>query len=437
MHMAMAICSCSKHSPAFPNILFSSYYTESYLKVSSNGSLLAYTHSSSNYTCSTVQEDALIIPSAGIQQLAGAATASAHKTEKILDRKGSENDVKKEHYRCNEGTLRRKRRRKISSTLECIKNDKDDKLVFVDKKAGKSRFMTPKEEARFSWYLKERARIEAVRTEQLADMEGHELSSSQWAKAAGISQHNLDRILCNGRESEEIITSSYHRLVVSVASSYQGKGLSLQDLTQEGSIGLLHGATKFNPERGYKLSTYAYWWIRQSITKAIANKSKIIRLPGSINELVPKICKANTVLSRRLRRFPTYNEIAEAIDVNPTAVRLAIERNRSPISLDQAMTSRGCMSLQDIIPGPDEITPEAMVKKDLLKPEIQKLLKPLCDREAHILRLHYGLNGDTPRSFEEIGRLFKLSRERVRQINSAALSKLRQTSEIDDLKYFI
>ncbi|KAK6163001.1 hypothetical protein DH2020_002842 [Rehmannia glutinosa] len=424
MHMAMAICSCSKHSPSFPNISFSSFSTDSYLKVSSYASPLAYTHSS-------VQEDALVISSG---ELSGAAMASARKSEKILDRNGSENDVKnKEHYWCNEVTFRRKRRRKRRSILECVNTDEDEKFVFVDKKAGKSRFMTPKEEATFSWYLKERARIEGVRTE----MGGQELSSSQWAKAAGISQHKLDKILCNGRESEEKITSSYQRLVVSVASSYQGRGLSLQDLTQEGSIGLLRGAIKFNPERGNKLSTYAYWWIRQSITKAIASKSKIIRLPGSISALVPKICETITVLSRKLQRFPTYDEIAEAIGVNPTAVRLAIERNRSPISLDQPITGQGrSMSLQDIIPGPDEITPEAMVKKDMLKPEIQKLLKCLCDREAHILRLHYGLNGDAPWSFEEIATFLNLSRERVRQINSAALSKLRMTTEIHDLKYF-
>ncbi|KAL2234155.1 UNVERIFIED_CONTAM: RNA polymerase sigma factor sigD, chloroplastic [Sesamum indicum] len=399
--------------------------------------------------------------------VAAAAAAPAHDMEKLLDLKGSENDAKRGRFWCNEVAVRRKRRRKLR-TSERVKNDEDGKLVFVDKKEGKSRFMTSKEEARFSWYLKERARIVAVKTELLAETGRREVSSSQWAKAAGISQRNLDRILCNGRESEERITSCYRRLVVSIASSYQGKGLSLQDLTQEGSIGLLRGAIKFNPERGYKLSTYAYWWIRQSITRAIANKSKIIRLPGSISELVPKICEANAALSRRLRRPPTYDEIAEAIDANSSAVRLAIERNRSPISLDEAITSQGCMSLQvlstpvlyiilhyfyfynwdrhrrtrthrlqDIVAGPDEITPEAMVKKDQLKPEIQKLLKPLCDREAHILRLHYGLNGETPWSFEEIGRVLELSRERVRQINSAALLKIRQTSKVEDLKHFI
>ncbi|KAL7158057.1 hypothetical protein ABFS83_02G117700 [Erythranthe nasuta] len=443
----MAICSSSNHSPPFPNFSFSTTTTtntnSSYLKLisiynlSNNPLLFSSPHSSSNYACVTVreeEEDPLIVPAS-----AGIETAS------FLDVKERESEVEREHFWRNGVAIRRKRRRRRRiNFLECMNSDDDDdyqnhKFLFSDKNSGKSRFMNPKEEAKFSWHLQERARIEAVRTEAIANMEEeeHELSSDQWAKAAGISQKNLDRIIWNGKQSEKRITKSYLRLVVSVASSYQGKGLSLQDLTQEGSIGLLRGAIKFNPEKGYKLSTYAYWWIRQAITRAITKKSKIIRLPGSIHELVPKICEANAVLSRKLRRFPTYEEIAEEIDANASSVRLAIERNKSPISLDQASTSRGSMSLQAIIPGPDEMTPEAMVKKEALKPEIEKLLEPLCDREAHVLRLHYGLNGGAPRSFEEIGKLLELSRERVRQINSSALSKLREMVEIDDLKYFI
>ncbi|KAL8496078.1 hypothetical protein ACS0TY_019979 [Phlomoides rotata] len=407
MHMAMAMSSCSKHSPSLPSptISFSSYSSKSYLKLPNYGT----PHSSSNHTFITIQEDAFAVEE-------------------------RESDLEREY---NDATTRRQRRRlrRMRSILERINND--DGVAFVDRNSRKSRFMTPKEEARFSWYLKERARIEAVRKEVVAEMGGEELPLSQWAKAAGISQRKLDRILWNGRESEERIRSCYHGLVVSIASSYQGKGLSMQDLTQEGSIGLLRGAIKFNPERGYKLSTYAYWWIRQSITRAVANKSRIIRLPGSISELIPKICEASNALSTRLKRAPTYEEIAESIDVKPSNVKLAIERNKSVISLDQAMTSRGYMSLQDIIAGPEEMTPEVMTKKGLMKRETRKLLECLSDREAHILILHYGLKGDSPWSFEEIGRLLELSRERVRQINSAALSKLMEMSNINDLNYFI
>lgn len=150
--------------------------------------------------------------------------------------------------------------------------------------------------------------------------------------------------------------------------------------------------------------------------------------------MVAKIAEARTVLSRRLRRLPTYDEIAEFIDVNVSTVRLVSERSRTPISVDQAVTSQGCMTLQEIIPGPDETTPQKMVKRQLMKQEVERALNTLCEREAYILRLYFGINGETPLSFEEIGRLMKLSRERVRQINSIALSKLRQTSVVDYLK---
>ncbi|XP_057807768.1 RNA polymerase sigma factor sigD, chloroplastic-like isoform X2 [Salvia miltiorrhiza] len=428
MHMAMAIRSCSNHSPPFPNMPFSSYSTKPHLCISSYATLPLHAQSSSHYSCSALQQDTLVVTGGGIPPLAGAATPSPRR---ILERESG----------CDEATIRRKRRRrrKRRNTLERIYNDDDeeeeeDEIVFSNKKAGKSRFMSPKEEARFSWYLKERARVEAARRELVAEKGGDEVSSNEWAKAAGISRRKLDKILWNGRESEKRIISCYHGLVVSIASSYLGRGLSLQDLAQEGSIGLLRGAIKFDPEKGYKLSTYAYWWIRQSITRAVASKSKMVRLPGSISELIPKIYEASNALSRELRRFPTHQEIAEAMEVNAEAVRLAIERNRAPISLDEAMTSHGYMSLQDIIAGPEELNPEAMMKKELVRAEMGKLLEALCEREARILRLHYGLGGESVWSFEEIGRLLKLSRERVRQINSAALAKLRQE---DHLKYFI
>ncbi|KAK3017290.1 hypothetical protein RJ639_006394, partial [Escallonia herrerae] len=282
----------------------------------------------------------------------------------------------------------------------------------------------------------EEARVEAVRKKILQTSE-HQPTSNQWAEAAGMSSSSLDWILCNGRESRERINRCYRRLVVSVAASYRGKGLSLQDLIQEGSLGLLRGAKKFDPERGYKLSTYVYWWIRQAVTKAIADKSRTIRLPGSICELVPRIAEANNSLTKRFRRPPSHDEIAEAVDMNIATVRLVCQRTRPLISLDEAITNRGGMRLQEIIQGPDDITPELIVKRQQMKQELEKIVNLLCDREAHILRLHYGLDGETPRSYEEIGKLLKLSRERVRQIYRTAMSKLQQSSLVDNLKVYI
>ncbi|KAK4372139.1 hypothetical protein RND71_007523 [Anisodus tanguticus] len=328
---------------------------------------------------------------------------------------------------------RRKRRRCYSEYLDIEKGDK----IFNTKPVKTGLYLTHKEESEYSWYLKEEARIEILR-KMVEETSEIELNPNLLAKAAGMSRRRLDKLLVNAKESQKKIIQCYRGLVVSVAASYQGKGLSLQDLIQEGSIGLLHGAKKFNPKKGYKLSTYAYWWIRQAITRAVANKSRVIRLPGSISELVPKICNANTELSRKLRRMPSYDEIAEALDLDVSTVRLVIERNRAPISIDQIVTSQGYMSLQDIISGPEDTLPEEMVKKQMMKQDLEKLLhNVLCDREAKILKLHFGLNGDTPQSFEEIGRMLKLSRERIRQINCTALSKLRESTMLDSFKMYI
>ncbi|KDO83322.1 hypothetical protein CISIN_1g046578mg [Citrus sinensis] len=258
-------------------------------------------------------------------------------------------------------------------------------------------------------------------------------------KENGELDYNLVKykILCKERESQERIIRSYRSLVVSIATGYQGKGLSLKDLIQEGSIGLLRGAKRFNPERGYKLSTYVYWWIKQAIIRAIANKSRTIRLPGSMAGMVAKIAEANNVLSRRLRRMPTDSEIAEMLNIHVSTVRLAIERTRHPISLDGAVTDRGCMTMQDIIPGPDETMPERMVQKQLMKQELKELLQTLSEREADILRLHFGLDGQTPVSCKEIGRLLSLSRERIRQIRGIALTKLQQTNILNNLKVYM
>nr|QKY65005.1 plastidic RNA polymerase sigma-subunit 4 [Passiflora contracta] len=304
-------------------------------------------------------------------------------------------------------------------------------------KTAKNGYLSPAEEAEFCLCLQDRARLEAVR-KKIGEDRKHEPTTKQLAEALGMNNRSVDEIFWRGRESQERISRSYRRLVVSVASRYQGKGLSLQDLIQEGTIGLLKGAERFDSGKGFKLSTYAYWWIKESIIRAISNNSGIVRLPKGMCEMVAKIAEVNNALMGRSGQSPSYDEIAKVLGIKDSTVRIVFERSRSPISLNQPVAGQDSMTLQDIIPGPDETTPEYMVKKQLLKQELEVLLQTvLSEREARILRLRFGLTGQTPQSCEAIGRLLKLSRERIRQINSIALSKLRQKSIIDNLRIYL
>ncbi|XP_004499937.1 RNA polymerase sigma factor sigD, chloroplastic isoform X1 [Cicer arietinum] len=327
--------------------------------------------------------------------------------------------------------MRRMRRRKRRKNLGCVVEEENIQNNFSREKELVG-FLSSIEEAEICLGLKEGARIE-VSKHRMTEHEGNSSISRRLAHG----NTSLDKVLSNTRESKERLAHEYRGLVASIAARYQGKGLSFQDLTQEGTIGLLHGAEKFDPNRGCKLSTYVYWWIKQAILKALARKSRLVRLPGEKYGMVGKIAEAKNVLSKRLRRKPTYNEMAEVLNVNVSIVKLVSERSRQPISLDKAVFDQGNLTLKEIMPGPVEMIPEKMVERQLKKQGVVKLLNTLNKREAEILRLYFGLNGETPLSFEEIGKQLKLSRERIRQIHGIALSKLQQTTLVDSLKFYV
>nr|AKC88712.1 sigma factor [Monsonia emarginata] len=327
---------------------------------------------------------------------------------------------------------RRKKRRERRKGLEG--NGYDEEVPLMPPLTPRSRHLTPKQEEQFCMCLKEGARLEAERRKLVAALK-REPSLDQLARVMGVKKRSIDNILCNTAESEERLIRAYRGLIVSVAVSYQGKGLSLQDLIQVGSVGLLRGAEKFDPKRGYKLSTYAYWWIRQAITIAVAIESRPFRLPVSASSLLVKIIEAKNVLSSRLRRLPSHDEIAELLDVQVSKVKLISRKSRPPSSLDRViMTDRGSVKIQDIIAVPDELTPEQIVRNQQVKEEVERILGTLSKRESDILRLRYGLGGLPPKSYEEIGSMLNLSRERIRQISIEALKKLQQTNSVDNLK---
>ncbi|CAH8325126.1 unnamed protein product [Eruca vesicaria subsp. sativa] len=326
---------------------------------------------------------------------------------------------------------RRKKRRRRRAGLDPEEEENVVTEVETEPKAvnvpSRSGFLSRLEEVQLCLYLKEGAKLENLGT----SVEENEMVSMLKKRRSSANE-----ILCRRREAREKITRCYRRLVVSIATGYQGKGLNLQDLIQEGSIGLLKGAERFDPERGYKLSTYVYWWIKQAILKAIAHKSRLVKLPGSMWELTAKVAEASSVLNRKLKRIPSSEEIADHLNIHVSAVRLAVDRSRSPVSLDRVVSHNGRMTLQEIVCGPDETRPEEMVRKEHMKHEIKQLLGTLTARESRVLGLYFGLNGETPMSFEEIGKTLKLSRERVRQINGIALTKLRSVHNVNDLNIY-
>ncbi|KAJ9158836.1 hypothetical protein P3X46_024382 [Hevea brasiliensis] len=365
--------------------------------------------------------------------LASAAVQAAREAVELVS--GSGNEMGRDGS--GELVARRKKRRKRRKGFDCLeveeKGGQCEGDLFEPLNCG---YLSPIEEEEFCLSLQDLARLEAARR-RIAENQEHEPTLEQLAKDLKMRKRNVDKIVHKGRQSRERITHSYQRLVVSIANGYRGKGLSLQDLIQEGNIGLLRGAERFDPRRGNKLSTYVYWWIKEAIITSITNKSRLVRIPGSLLDKMTKIAEAKAVLRKRLGRLPSYDEIAEVLDVHVSTVRFGYERCRSPISLNRAVTDQAGMTLQEIIPGPEEMMPENMVKRQLMKQELEKLLQTLSEREAYILRLNFGLNGQTPQSYEEIGRSLKLCRERVRQINSIALSKLRQRSILDNLNVYI
>ena len=238
-------------------------------------------------------------------------------------------------------------------------------------------------------------------------------------------------------EARRALSEANLRLVVSVAKRYAGRGLPFLDLIQEGNLGLMKAAEKFEPERGFKFSTYATWWIRQAITRAIADQARTIRIPVHMVETINKVKKVSSQLLHENGHEPSAEEIAERLDMPVDKVREIMRVAQEPVSLETPIGEEEDSHLGDFIPDEEAPVPAEAASQTLLKEQLADVLKTLTPREEKVLRLRFGLEDGRPRTLEEVGKEFNVTRERIRQIEAKALRKLRHPSRSKKLRDFL
>lgn len=300
----------------------------------------------------------------------------------------------------------------------------DDHVKMYLKEIGKVNLLTPEEELS----LAKRMADGETAKEQLEEI-GENIDED--------SKKQIDLLIADGEKAKKSLAEANLRLVVSIAKRYVGRGMLFLDLIQEGNLGLIKAVDKFDYTKGYKFSTYATWWIRQAITRAIADQARTIRIPVHMVETINKLVRVSRQLVQELGREPTPEELAKELNMPVDKVREISKISQEPVSLETPIGEEEDSHLGDFIPDEDAPAPSEAASFVLLKEQLGAVLETLSEREAKVLRLRFGLDDGRARTLEEVGKEFDVTRERIRQIEAKALRKLRHPSRSKKLKDFL
>ncbi|XP_062197518.1 RNA polymerase sigma factor sigB [Phragmites australis] len=297
------------------------------------------------------------------------------------------------------------------------------------------RLLTAKEEVEFSEGIQDLLKLEAIQSE-LTEYNGGQPTFSQWAAAAGIDEKTLRKRLDHGIYCKNRMVTSNVRLVISIAREFEGPGMDLYDLIQEGMQGLIRGAEKFDASKGFRFSTYSHWWIKQAMRKSVSEQSQIFRLPAHMVEASYRVKECTRRLRCKLKRRPTNEEIAVDTGMPVKRVEAAVNLPKYSVSLDSKIGSTD-MTYQEVTADPSIETAEEMLNRMSIKKDVHKALDTLTAREKQVVVLRFGLEDGRIRTLQEIGNIMGVSRERIRQIESGAFRKLRSKKRLTALKDYL